>query len=41
MIGVVQTRDLLAALLAGKTLDPRKHVRRRRSCTTRPMRWTC
>lgn len=27
MIGVVQTRDLLATLLAGKPLDPRKHVR--------------
>lgn len=27
MIGVVQTRDVLAALLAGRALDPRKHVR--------------
>ena len=27
MIGVVQTRDILATLLAGKTLDARKHVR--------------
>jgi putative hemolysin len=27
MIGVVQTRDVLAALLAGKALDPRKYVR--------------
>lgn len=27
MIGVVQTRDLLATLLAGNPLDPRKHVR--------------
>ncbi len=27
MIGVVQTRDILAALLAGKALDARKHVR--------------
>lgn len=27
MIGVVQTRDVLAALLAGRTLDPRKHVK--------------
>jgi len=28
MIGVIQTRDLLAALLQGKTLDARKHVRK-------------
>ncbi len=27
MIGVVQTRDVLAALLGGRTLDPRKYVR--------------
>ncbi|MET3794146.1 hemolysin family protein [Aquamicrobium terrae] len=27
MIGVVQTRDILATLLAGKPLDARKHVR--------------
>jgi putative hemolysin len=27
MIGVVQTRDLLAAMLAGQGFDPRKHVR--------------
>lgn len=27
MIGVVQTRDVLAALLAGRVLDPRRHVR--------------
>lgn len=27
MVGVVQTRDVLAAILAGRTLDPRKHVR--------------
>jgi putative hemolysin len=27
MIGVVQTRDLLAAMLAGQAFDPRKHVR--------------
>jgi putative hemolysin len=27
MVGVVQTRDVLAALLAGRVLDPRKHVR--------------
>ena len=27
MVGVVQTRDVLAALLAGRPLDPRKHVR--------------
>jgi len=27
MIGVVQTRDVLAALLAGKALEARKHVR--------------
>ncbi|UCI29574.1 hemolysin family protein [Mesorhizobium sp. B4-1-4] len=27
MIGVVQTRDVLAALLGGRALDPRKHVR--------------
>jgi putative hemolysin len=27
MIGVVQTRDILATLLAGKTLDTRRHVR--------------
>jgi putative hemolysin len=27
MIGVVQTRDVLAALLEGKTLEPRKYVR--------------
>ena len=27
MIGVVQTRDLLAAMLAGQSYDPRKHVR--------------
>lgn len=27
MIGVVQTRDILATLLAGKALDARKHVR--------------
>lgn len=27
MIGVVQTRDILATLLAGKPLDSRKHVR--------------
>jgi putative hemolysin len=26
MVGVVQTRDLLATLLAGKALEPRKHV---------------
>jgi putative hemolysin len=26
MVGVVQTRDLLATLLAGKPFDPRKHV---------------
>lgn len=26
-IGVIQTRELLAALLAGQPLDPRKHVR--------------
>ena len=40
MIGVVQTRDLLAAMLAGQGFDPRKHVARPRSCTTRPTRWT-
>lgn len=28
MIGVIQTRDLLAALLKGKTLDAREHVRK-------------
>ncbi|RWC41117.1 hemolysin family protein [Mesorhizobium sp.] len=27
MVGVVQTRDVLAALLAGRVLDPRRHVR--------------
>ncbi|TIO68938.1 MAG: DUF21 domain-containing protein, partial [Mesorhizobium sp.] len=27
MIGVIQTRDVLAALLAGRVLDPRQHVR--------------
>jgi putative hemolysin len=27
MIGVVQTRDLLAAMLAGQSFDPRRHVR--------------
>ena len=27
MIGVVQTRDILAAMLAGQGFDPRKHVR--------------
>lgn len=27
MIGVVQTRDVLAALLGGRALDPRRHVR--------------
>ena len=27
MIGVIQTRDILASLLAGKTFDLRKHVR--------------
>lgn len=27
MVGVVQTRDVLAAILAGRPLDPRKHVR--------------
>ncbi|UVK46930.1 hemolysin family protein [Mesorhizobium sp. AR07] len=27
MVGVVQTRDVLAALLAGRALDPRRHVR--------------
>ncbi|MFC3324843.1 hemolysin family protein [Mesorhizobium cantuariense] len=27
MVGVVQTRDVLAALLAGRVLDPRSHVR--------------
>ena len=27
MIGVVQTRDVLSALLAGRTLEPRRHVR--------------
>ena len=27
MVGVVQTRDVLAALLAGRVLDPRQHVR--------------
>ena len=27
MVGVVQTRDVLAAMLAGRALDPRKHVR--------------
>ncbi|RWN64456.1 hemolysin family protein [Mesorhizobium sp.] len=27
MIGVVQTRDVLAAMLGGRALDPRRHVR--------------
>jgi putative hemolysin len=27
MVGVVQTRDVLAAILGGKTLEPRQHVR--------------
>ncbi|MER9302181.1 hemolysin family protein [Mesorhizobium sp. M0293] len=27
MVGVVQTRDVLAAMLAGRVLDPRRHVR--------------
>ncbi|MEZ2329158.1 hemolysin family protein [Mesorhizobium sp. RCC_202] len=27
MVGVVQTRDVLAAILNGKTLEPRQHVR--------------
>lgn len=27
MIGVIQTRDLLAAALAGRSFDPRRHVR--------------
>ncbi|UCI09405.1 hemolysin family protein [Mesorhizobium sp. B1-1-8] len=27
MVGVIQTRDVLAALLAGRVLDPRQHVR--------------
>jgi magnesium and cobalt exporter, CNNM family len=27
MIGVVQTRDVLAAILGGRALDPRRHVR--------------
>jgi putative hemolysin len=27
MVGVVQTRDILAAMLAGRGFDPRKHVR--------------
>ncbi len=27
MIGVIQTRDILAAMLAGKSFDPRRHVR--------------
>src|SRR5690606_10838087 len=27
MVGVVQTRDVLAALLEGKALEPRKYVR--------------
>jgi hypothetical protein len=40
MVGVIQTRELLAALLAGP-LDPRKHVRTARSSTTRRTRSTC
>jgi putative hemolysin len=27
MVGVVQTRDVLAAMLGGRALDPRRHVR--------------